>query len=138
MTATLLRWFLLFLFASAVFQVPSQQIEADRKLLADIRAKAEKGEPQSQCELGAAFYFGNFGVAKDYGEAAKWFRKAAEQNDSMAQNNLAGCYLLGQGVAKDEVEAVKWYRKAAEQNDAYAQCWLGIAYERGQGVAKDG
>ena len=56
------------------------------------------------------------GVAKDEVEAVKWYRKAAEQNDADAQNNLGVCYANGQGVAKDEVEAVKWYRKAAEQN----------------------
>ena len=58
----------------------------------------------------------------------KWYRKAAEQNDAMAQYNLGCCYANGQGVAKDEVEAVKWYRKAAEQNNAMAQYNLGICY----------
>ena len=56
------------------------------------------------------------GVAKDHAEAAKWYRKAAEQNFAAAQYNLGICYAKGEGVAKDQVEAVKWYRKAAEQN----------------------
>ena len=50
--ANLLRWFLLFLLVSAVVHSPAQQSEADRKSLADIRAKAEKGDAQSQYELG--------------------------------------------------------------------------------------
>ncbi len=58
------------------------------------------------------------GVATNYVEAVKWFRKAAEQNYAQAQCNLGVCYAMGQGVAKDEAEAVKWYRKAAEQNYA--------------------
>src|SRR5882724_7061547 len=57
-----LRWFLLFLLWSAVLQLPAQQSEADRKLLADIRAKAEKGEAQAQNELAGAFFFGTLGV----------------------------------------------------------------------------
>ena len=48
-------------------------------------------------------------MTKDDVEAVKWYRRAAEQNDAMAQSNLGGCYAKGQGVAKDEMEAVKWY-----------------------------
>ena len=40
MKANRLNWFLLFLLASDVFLLRAQQSEADRKLLADIRAKA--------------------------------------------------------------------------------------------------
>lgn len=138
MKANRLRWFLLLLLVSAVFQLPAQQSEADRKLLADVRAKAEKGDAQSQYDLGSAFIRGSLGVAKDEAEAVKWFRKAAEQNYAPAQHNLGVCYANGEGVAKDYVEAVKWYRKAAEQNDASAQINLGACYCKGKGVAKDG
>ena len=51
----------------------------------------------------------------------KWWRKAAEQGDVRAQNNLGVRYENGQGVGKDINEAVKWYRKAAEQGDAKAK-----------------
>ncbi|HOH39553.1 MAG TPA: tetratricopeptide repeat-containing serine protease family protein [Verrucomicrobiota bacterium] len=119
------------------FQLPAQQSEADRKWLAEVRAKAEKGDAHSQCELGRAFAFGNRGVTQDEVEAVEWYRKAAEQNLVKAQFYLGICYSQGQGVAKDEVEAVKWYRKAAEQNHAPAQCLLGGCYAEGQGVAKD-
>jgi len=105
--------------------------------LADVRAKAEKGDAQSQFELGAVFFFGNLGSAKDYVEAVKWFRKAAEQSLALAQFNLGNCCRIGQGVAKDDVEAVKWYRKAAQQSHAQAQSNLGLCYANGQGVDKD-
>ncbi|MBI4327634.1 MAG: SEL1-like repeat protein [Chloroflexi bacterium] len=125
------------LLGGLAFQSLAQQNEADRKLLAEVRARAEQGDAQSQLELGEAFYFGNLGVAEDEVEAVKWYRKAAEQNLADAQCNLGICYANGQGVAKDEVEAVKWYRKAAEQNLADAQCNLGNCYADGRGVAKD-
>jgi hypothetical protein len=70
-------------------------------------------------------------------EAAKWFRKAAEQNYAPAQSNLGCCYDNGRGVTKDAVEAVKWYRKAAEQGHPEAQLNLGCCYANGQGVGKD-
>src|ERR1035441_3024310 len=97
MKANRLGWFLLLLLGSAVFQLPAQQSEADRKLLADIRAKADKGDAQSQVELGNTFYSGNLGAAKDEAEAVKWFRKAAEQNHAEAQNWLGFCYAKGRG-----------------------------------------
>jgi hypothetical protein len=50
MKANRLGWLLLYLLVSAVFQLPAQPSDAARKLLADIRAKAEKGDAQSQYE----------------------------------------------------------------------------------------
>ena len=142
MRANRLRWFLLFLLVSAAFQLPAQQSEADRKLLADLRAKAEKGDAQSQYELGTAFDKGSLGVAKNEAEAAKWWRKAAEQNHAQAQANLDLCSAKGRGVVKDEAEAVKWFRKAAEQNDAQALCYLGYllrqGHRRGEGLSGGG
>jgi hypothetical protein len=76
-------------------------------------------------------------VEKDYAEAIKWYRKAAEQGDSLAQNNLGFCYHLGNGVEKDDAEAVKWFRKAAEQGYAGGQKNLGASYHDGNGVEKD-
>ena len=107
-------WFLLLLFlVSCASQRPAQQSEADRKLLADFRSKAEKGDADAQCHLGDCYYFGK-GVAKDDVEAVKWLRRAAEQNLAQAQVNLGMCYAHGRGVAKDEVEAINLFRKAGE------------------------
>ena len=127
----------LLLVTAAVFQLPAQQNEADRKVLAEIRAGADKGDAKAQYELGCAFFSGTLGVAKDEAEAVKWFRKAAEQNVADAQFSLGACYANGQGVTKDDAEAVKWFRKAAEQNLADAQYNLGVCYDSGEGVAKD-
>ena len=77
------------------------------------------------------------GVAQDYVEAAKWYRRAAEQGDDSAQFNLGRMYADGEGVAQDYVEAAKWYRRAAEQGDDSAQFNLGRMYADGEGVAQD-
>jgi uncharacterized protein len=53
-------------------------------------------------------------------EAAKWFRKAADQGNAKAQHVMGMAYFEGQGVIKDAAEAVKWYRKAADQGYANA------------------
>ena len=75
---------------------------------------------------------------KNFTEAVKWFRQAAEQGDAKAQYNLGWCYARGEGVEPDDFEAAKWYRKAAEQGHSKAQYNLGMCYFKGEGVPKDG
>ncbi len=87
--------------------------------------------------LARSLSMGGEGVEQDYAEAAKWYRKAAEQGVGEAQFNLGGCYYKGQGVEQDYKEAVKWFSKAADQGVAEAQHSLGICYENGHGVAQD-
>jgi TPR repeat protein len=124
--------------ASAVVQSPAQPGEPHRKPFNDVRAQAERGEAQAQFQLGSLYLSGSLvGVARDEVEAANWFRKAADQNQTDAQSCLGFCYLNGQGVPKDPVEGVRWLRKAAEQNQSDAQNNLGLCYANGQGVAKD-
>jgi tetratricopeptide (TPR) repeat protein len=106
-------------------------------LFENSKAKAEKGDAHSQYLLGCYYHIGE-GVPKDYAEAAKWLRKAAEQGHAAAQFSLGGvCYANGLGVPKDYAEMVKWWRKAAEQGHATAQRGLGICYSNGQGVQQD-
>jgi TPR repeat protein len=76
-------------------------------------------------------------VEQDFKEAVKWYRKAADQGDAYAQNNLGNMYDEGQGVEQDFKEAVKWYQKAADQGDAMAQFNLGAMYCNGQGVEQN-
>jgi uncharacterized caspase-like protein len=77
------------------------------------------------------------GVPQDYAEAAKWYRKAADQGDAEAQCILGASYYFGLGVPQDYAEAAKWYRKAAEQGYALAQFNLGVSYYSGEGVPQD-
>jgi uncharacterized protein len=71
--------------------------------------------------------------SRDRAEAARWFRKAAEQGHVDAQYNLGDAYYYGQGVPQDYAEAAWWYRKAAEQGHASAQHDLGYLHYYGQG-----
>lgn len=71
---------------------------------------------------------------KEYADAVRLFRKAAEQGYAPAQWKLGLCYDLGEGVAKNKEEAIRWYRKAADQGYANAQYNLGVCYQYGVGV----
>jgi TPR repeat protein len=96
-------------------------------LLVTQAKKAEEGDAEAQFGLGLKFANGE---AQDYLQAAQWYRKAADQNHSLAQFNLGMMYAQGQGMAPDEGEAVRWIRRAAEQGDAAAQFNLGSRYHR--------
>jgi len=76
-------------------------------------------------------------VSQDYAQALKWFRKAVERGDAMAQSGLAEMYRQGHGVPQDYAEAMKWYRKAADQGHSPAQFFLGEMYHMGQDVPQD-
>ena len=63
-------------------------------------------------------------MVKDYAEAAKWLRKAAEQGLVNAQVNLGVCYHNGDGVPQNYVEAYKWFNLASAQGNTEAKQFL--------------
>jgi Sel1 repeat len=135
---------LLMLFGFALIPVlaqpPAPQATAvDPALL----AKATAGDAASQLQVADACAAGK-GVprdsrqlAADYAQAALWYRKAADQGNTMAQVHLADLYRDGRGVTRDPAQAAAWYRKAAELGDPGAQGTLGILYSVGMGVTQD-
>ena len=44
----------------------------------------------------------------------EWIRRAMEQGEAAAQNNLGFCYEDGRGVPRDYEEAARWYEMAGE------------------------
>ena len=84
--------------------------------------------PSQILDKGNDYYFGRNGVKKDYTEAVKWYRKAAELGNPKAQNSLAKCYEHGLGVKINHQEVIKWYNKAAEQGYYEAYFNLGNYY----------
>ena len=99
------------------------------------RKAAEQDHKDAQTLVGWCYY--GIGVTQDNKEAVKWWKKAAEQGDKIAQCNLGGLYYVGHGVLQDYKEAVKWYTKAAKQGYIDAQCNLGSCYYNGHGVDQD-
>ena len=65
----------------------TEELNATAKLI----QKAEAGDAIAQYNLGNKYYEGK-DVLKDYKEAVKWYRKAADQGLANAQNNLGSMY----------------------------------------------
>ena len=101
------------------------------------RPLAEHGNATAQNYVGWSYKFG-MGVSQDDAEAAKWFRRAADQGYAAAQWILGLMYSFGDGgLPQDYAVAVMWYRQAADQGLAEAQGSLGEMYANGQGVLRD-
>ena len=97
---------------------------------------AQEGAAYAQNNVAICYASGK-GVNQDFGEAMKWWRRAAEQRDVEALYQIGNLYAHGWGVPQDHYEAAKYLRKAAEQGHASAQYNLGRAYMRGEGVPLD-
>lgn len=109
--------------------------EAEAELSGDVVSLAERaqaGDALAQNELGL-----HYATMRDYAEAARWFRAAAEQGDVNAAWNLGNCYYNGNGVEQNPAEAVRLWTIVAEQGDAAAQVTVAECYRDGDGVAVD-
>jgi hypothetical protein len=118
---------------------PSDQEVAEKngkQLLAELRKRAESGDPKAQWALGEMYKTGT-GMPLDPKKAVEWWRKAAEQGYVDAQVDLAGAYLLGKGTGRNYKQAAAWYLKAAGQGHARAQDAMGAMHLNGVGVPKD-
>jgi TPR repeat protein len=136
----LLILFLILTVAQELAQAPaSASVAVNPALL----AKATAGDAGSQVLVGEAFAAGAGGprdprqLTADYQQAATWYRKAADQGNTVAQIHLADLYRDGRGVPRDMAQAMDWYRKAADHGDAGAQGTLAMLYSVGMGVPRD-
>ncbi len=105
--------------------------------VAALKTFAAKGDVSAQFNLGNAYRLGRGSLAPNPVEAAKWYRKAAEQGHPYAQFSLGLALYNGDGVKKDLAEAISWYRKSAEGGADKAQFNLGNAYWNGKGAPQD-
>lgn len=105
---------------------------------------AKDGDADAQYAIASVYHLGTREV-KDAKEAAKWYKKAAEQGHRLSQLALAECYHNGEGVKKDMKKAVNWYKKGLDGRDirdwgyfeAEAAYHLGVCYYEGLGVEKN-
>ncbi len=84
-----------------------------------VRARSSFACAGSQNNLGFMYNNGE-GVPQNYAEAAKWYRRAAEQGQAEAQASLGAAYAMGSGVLQDYLLAHMWFNLAAGQGHAGA------------------
>ena len=74
-------------------------------------------------DLGVRYEEGD-GMEQDEQEAARWFLKAAQEEDPDAQFRLGMLYAEGRGVPRNATEARYWLAKSADQGNLAARTAL--------------
>src|SRR5262249_57258699 len=87
-------------------------MKSNKRVFALLQRGAEHGDTTSIGNLGI-IYENGYGVAQDYAEAHKWYKKAADKGDARAMRELGVLYADGSGVTQDYIKARERYRKAA-------------------------
>ena len=124
-------------YAPMKFLTPAGQVKAAATTFDQLYVQAAYQNPQAQNQLAFLYLSGEEDVVKNSVEAAKWYRRAAEQEIPGAQLNLALLYANGDGVTVNAAEAAHWCRRAAENGLADAQNQLGLMYLQGAGLPAD-
>jgi TPR repeat protein len=94
----------------------------DQAALENIRRSAQLGYPPAEVLLGYLYETGSI-VTKEPGQAADWYKKAAMQDDPVAEW-LLGRLIFTSAVPRDLTEAGRWLQKAAAHNDVFGEYLL--------------
>jgi TPR repeat protein len=99
------------------------------------RRAAEQGHAEAQHRLSLIHVTG-YPVNRSW-TFEKWYRTAAERDETAAEDNRQLLFPNGLEVTQDPAEALRWSRAAAEQGHAEAQANTGLIYARGIGCESD-
>lgn len=102
----------------------------------DVAARAAKGDPEAELQLGLRYAEGD-GVIKNDRDAARWFERAARHGVAEAQYRYGLALLQGRGVVQDYRNAFRWIELPAKAGHAQAQFTLAELYRYGTGTALD-
>jgi TPR repeat protein len=103
----------------------------------ELLPPAQAGDPRAQFLMGQLSDNGYGPIQLDAAEAARWYRRSADQDYGEAQFALAQAYAFGRGVASDKDESLRWLRRAAVNNFSPAQLSLAKLLDEGRGMPKN-
>jgi hypothetical protein len=113
-----------------------KEIEKDQELFEFCLVKAKQGDAEFQTKLGILYQDGEE-VERNYKEAIKWFKKAADQGSRLAADKLSIMYYEGKGVDKDYEIASMWLEKSFQDASANQQYHLAEMFRKGIRFPKD-
>ena len=86
-----------------------------------LRAEAEKGNPQSMFLMGNEYFYGSGETKRNFTLAAYWYQRSASAGFVDAMFNYAVCLDRGFGVKQNQYEAYQWYKKASDAGSKHAK-----------------
>lgn len=93
-----------------------------------VTRQAEEGNVDAQLTLGYMYLYGENGVEKNYDKAFQYYNMAAQQNDSVAINNVGSLYFSGIGTEKSLSQAAQMFEKASALGNTEAAVNLSFIY----------
>jgi len=113
------------IFLSVLFVLLISCKEPNKKVdIKRLTQDAIHGDVEAQFTL-AFYYEKGQHVEKNYDEAFKWYKKAAESGGAVTALLLAHCYEDGIGTEKDDKKVYELTMYAAEKNYSLAQYRVG-------------
>jgi len=104
---------------------------------AQLKKKAQRGDPESQFRLGYRLAFGRHRARPTrWKEAFRLWHSVASLGHARAAFCVGCCYDDGKGVARHLASAAKWYRRAADAGHEEAMYNLALCYRNGEGVRR--
>ncbi len=83
-------------------------LQTEEQMFAEFLRQANEGNARGFYYVSVAYTSGT-GVARNYIEAERWAREAAERGLTSGIRHLGLFHQLGQGMPRNRVEAQKWY-----------------------------
>ena len=99
-----------------------------------IERSAEIGYHRAQLTLGYFYDVGEVGFKRDISKAFYWYSKAAQNDNAVAQRNIAVMLRTGEGSEQDLSKSIYWLKRSAKQGYRKAEADLGFMYLKGQGI----
>ena len=128
-------------YALGVVYANNLGVETDfPKAVSYFRTGAEAGDAECQVSMGMLYEAGDkipSGVEADGAEASRWYRMAAEKDNTEAIWHLAKILGRGIGVEQNDKEALFWLRRGTDLGNADCIWGLGRCYLKGVAVEVD-
>lgn len=111
---------------------PLPQQQTPEEPLRDLRQQAQRGDLESQFQLGSAYFVGQ--PEKNLKQAEYWWKQAADKGHAMAAVSLAYLY-TGRDAPEfaNQRGMLKYLNQSAAAGNPMAQHILGNLYRRGEG-----
>lgn len=95
----------------------------EQSALGYLRRSADLGYPPAEVLVGYFYDTGTI-VTREPGQAATWYKKAAQQDDPVGAW-LLGRLILSSAIQRDLNEASRWLQRSAAHNDPFGEYLLG-------------
>ena len=106
----------------------TKEPESKETPLQKITRLADLGDVDAELSLGYMYLYGQNGVETDYNKALHYYSLAADQNNTIALNNLGSLYFNGIGTEPDYPKAASLFLKAAQNGSDDAAVNLAFIY----------